>query len=251
MFLPFDRFLINKLGLFSQIHLGFVLWRSADLSLERFSVILLAVQVVNHIMLAVIFIVFWIISSVYSISWLQSYIFRQTVQLADLFDESLRFLWRIQLPITSALLGQKEIWDKLALIILVEIHFCCKSRFVLESGYLFIRNSTAEICCDLRRHSVQIAATIGRFLHVSAIWCTHIFQFSVVGCPFTKCILFARMCKIWAKDLARAKSPGWRSLNRGRVGALLRFHNARNYPFKLLFSKLLFLRKFGIFQIFK
>ena len=250
MFLPFDRFLIHKLSLFSQVHLGFVLWWSADLSLNRLSVILL---VVGHIMLAVILIVFWIIPSINSISWLQSYVFRQTVQLTYLFDELLRFLWRIQLLITSALLGKKEIWDELGfpniLIIIIEINFCCYSRFfLLEFGDLFIGGSTAHICCDLRRNSIHVHVTC-RLVHVSGIGCTHIFQFSVVGCPFTNCILFARLGNIWAKDLARAKSPGWRSLNRGRVGALLRFHNARNYPFKLLFRNYIFKKVWDISNI--
>jgi len=250
MFLPFDRFLIHKLSLFSQVHLGFVLWWSADLSLNRLSVILL---VVGHIMLAVILIVFWIIPSINSISWLQSYVFRQTVQLTYLFDELLRFLWRIQLLITSALLGKKEIWDELGfphiLIIIIEINFCCYSRFfLLEFGDLFICGSTAHICCDLRRNSIHVHVTC-RLVHVSGIGCTHIFQFSVVGCPFTNCILFARLGNIWAKDLARAKSPGWRSLNRGRVGALLRFHNARNYPFKLLFRNYIFKKVWDISNI--
>ena len=107
MLLPFDRFLIHKLGLFSQVHFGFVLWRSSNFSLERLCIILL---VMSHIMIAVIFIIFWIVSSIYPISWLQSNVFRQTVQLAYLFDEPLRFLRRIQLlPIAIVLLWKQKI----------------------------------------------------------------------------------------------------------------------------------------------
>lgn len=91
MFLPFESFLIHKLSLFSQIHFGFIFGWSADLPLDRLSVLVLVMgcSLLGDVFF---FIVFWIIPSIYSISWLQIHVFRQTVQLANLFNKLLRFL---------------------------------------------------------------------------------------------------------------------------------------------------------------